>query len=87
MGDVNPQESERIPLKPREIAYAITRGNSCLAGADPDDMAFEKTDEPLYGFLPVILLRICLRTAVLYDDICRCGLQCCFCLVDCRHSV
>ena len=29
MGDVNPQESERIPLKPREIAQAITRGNSC----------------------------------------------------------
>ncbi len=29
MGDVNPQESERTPLKPREIAYAITRGNSC----------------------------------------------------------
>jgi len=28
MGDVNPQESERIPLKPREIAQAITRGNS-----------------------------------------------------------
>ena len=28
MGDVNPQESERTPLKPREIAYAITRGNS-----------------------------------------------------------
>ena len=57
----------------------------CLAGADPDDMAFEKTDEPLYGFLPVILLRICLRTTVLYDNICRYGLQCCFCLVDCRH--
>lgn len=30
MGDVNPQESERIPLKPREIAQAITRGNSLL---------------------------------------------------------
>ena len=30
MGDVNPQESERIPLKPREIAQAITRGNSCI---------------------------------------------------------
>ena len=30
MGDVNPQESERTPLKPREIAYAITRGNSCV---------------------------------------------------------
>ncbi len=29
MGDVNPQESERIPLKLREIAQAITRGNSC----------------------------------------------------------
>jgi hypothetical protein len=28
MGDVNPLESERIPLKPREIAYAITCGNS-----------------------------------------------------------
>ncbi|MBR4455150.1 MAG: hypothetical protein IKS32_02885, partial [Solobacterium sp.] len=28
MGDVNPQESERIPLKLREIAQAITRGNS-----------------------------------------------------------
>ena len=28
MGDVNPQESERTPLKPLEIAYAITRGNS-----------------------------------------------------------
>ena len=32
MGDVNPQESERIPLKPREIAQAITRGNSLLSG-------------------------------------------------------
>ena len=30
MGDVNPQESERTPLKPREIAYAITRGNSYM---------------------------------------------------------
>jgi len=36
MGDVNPQESERTPLKPLEIAYAITRGNSCL------DDAYEK---------------------------------------------
>jgi hypothetical protein len=26
MGDVNPQESERTPLKPLEIAYAISSG-------------------------------------------------------------
>ncbi len=28
MGDVNPREFVRTPLKPREIALAITRGNS-----------------------------------------------------------
>lgn len=41
MGDVNPREFVRTPLKPREIALAITRGNSSqesvwYSSGDPD---------------------------------------------------
>ena len=44
MGDVNPREFVRTPLKPREIALAITRGNSydLQMYCDPAD--------PLNGF-------------------------------------
>ncbi len=37
MGDVNLQEFKRTSMKPREIAHAITRGNSLAVHDDIDE--------------------------------------------------